>query len=115
MKGCPGTTFGGWWKLERLLKFGLGKALVSLALTIGTGLPLCAVMTVFSCQPSAKHRGPKSFGTWWVKAPVNRCRVSKFDGPCSACRLVESCGKATVEKLKSIASEASSSDFDQVY
>ena len=41
--------------------------------------------------------------------------MSKFDAPWSALRLVESCGKATVEKLKSMASEASSRDFDQVY
>ena len=51
----PGTMLGRWWKLG--LKMSLGSALVSLALTIGTGRPLCAVMMVLSCQPSDRRLG----------------------------------------------------------
>src|ERR1700751_5392329 len=111
----PGIKSGRWWKLD-----GVGKTLefaplVSLEFTIGTGRPLCAVTIAFNCHPSLKRFGPPNAGKAYVNAAVNRCRVSKFDGPYSAARLFESCGKATVAKLKSMPSEASSSDFDNVY
>src|SRR4029453_6502874 len=50
-------------RFDRLLKLSLKNALVSFALTIGTGRPLCAVTIVFTAHPSARRFGPNSFGT----------------------------------------------------
>src|SRR5437879_12533730 len=83
---------------------------------MGIGRPDWIVRMVFSCQPAPSRFGTCGrVGTRYVMAEVHRWRVSKVDGPFSARRLSEFCGKAALAKLKSIQSEAPSIDFPHAY
>ena len=81
---------------------------------MGTGRPLWAVKMVLICHPSASRLGPTKLWDLVGERRGETVAGIKVRRAVLGGRLLESWGSATVEKLKSMPSEASSSDLEKV-